>query len=216
MCGRFTLSISDKPDVAKLGLQSVDRFNIAPQSFVVIQTDKGDHALAKWGIPLAAAGAPHSAINARLETLGTKPLFRDLTRCVLLTDGWYEWQRFGASKLPWYHHRRGELFYMAGIYKSGIGCAVVTQNASELLTTIHHRQPVLLKAQHLKLWLDGMPSEELPTVEVSYHPVSTRVGDTRHDDRELIEPVQPDDQFLGQSLDLFLDYCTPNREVREQ
>jgi len=44
MCGRYTLSVSNKPAVVKLGLQSVDRFNIAPQSQVVIQTDASDYA----------------------------------------------------------------------------------------------------------------------------------------------------------------------------
>ena len=56
MCGRYTLSVSNKPAMSgDLGLQSVDRFNIAPQSQVMIQTDSGDHALAHWGIPLGGS-----------------------------------------------------------------------------------------------------------------------------------------------------------------
>ena len=133
MCGRYTLSVSNKPAVAKLGLQNADRFNIALQSQVVIKTDASAHASAHWGIPLDGSGANRFVTNARFETLDVKPLFRDLDRCALLTDGWCEWQRFGSRKQPWFHHRGGDLFYMAGVYQPGVGCAVVTQGATEPL-----------------------------------------------------------------------------------
>ena len=206
MCGRYTLSVSNKPAVANLGLQSADRFNIAPQSQVVIQRDSGDHASVHWGIPMGGSKVSRFVTNARFETLDAKPLFRDVARCALLTDGWYEWQRVGSKKQPWYHHRAGRLFYMAGVYQSGVGCAVVTQGATESLAEIHHRQPVLLDEQHLDLWLNGEQlSEALPTLEVSFHPVAMRVGNTRYDDRDLIAPVDLDGAKVGQTADLFSD-----------
>ena len=155
MCGRYTLSVSNKPAIAELGLQSADRFNIAPQSQVLIQTDSGAHASVHWGIPMGGCKASRFVTNARFETLDAKPLFRDLARCALLTDGWYEWQRVGSKKQPWYHHLGGRLFYMAGVCQSGIGFAVVNQGATESLAEIHHRQPVLLDEQHLDLWIIG-------------------------------------------------------------
>ena len=88
-----------KPDVAKLGLQSVDRFNIAPQSQVVLRVKSGEHELTHWGIPLAGSSRQIMA-NARSETLDSKPLFRDLSRCAFLANGWYEWQRSGSKKQP--------------------------------------------------------------------------------------------------------------------
>ena len=204
MCGRYTLSVSNKPDVARLGLQNADRFNIAPQSQVLITTNPDDHASVHWGIPLVGSGVSRFATNARFETLDAKPLFRDLARCALLTDGWYEWQRVGSKKQPWYHHRDGSLFYMAGVIQPGVGCAVVTQSATESLADIHHRQPVLLDEQALNAWLNGaQSSEELPTLEISFHPVSARVGNTRYDDRDLTAPVNLDDTPLSQTRDLF-------------
>ena len=204
MCGRYTLSVSNKPAVAKLGLQSVDRFNIAPQSQVVIKTHVSDHTAVCWGIPLGGSGSSRSVTNARFETLDAKPLFRDFARCALLTDGWYEWQRVGSKKQPWYHHRGGALFYLAGVYQSGIGCAVVTQSATEPLAEIHHRQPVLLDDQSLHMWLDGeQPYGELPTLEVLFHPVARRVGNTRYDDSDLIAPVDIDEAETGEMADLY-------------
>jgi putative SOS response-associated peptidase YedK len=204
MCGRYTLSVSNKPAVEKLGLQTSDRFNIAPQSQVVIKTDASDHAAAHWGIPLGGSGVSRFVTNARFETLDAKPLFRDLARCALLADGWYEWQRIGSRKQPWYHHRGGDLFYMAGVYQPGIGCAVVTQGATEPLAKVHHRQPVLLEEQYLDVWLGGAQSpEELPTLEITFHPVSPRVGNTRYDDSDLVEPVDVYKPAAGQTADLF-------------
>ncbi len=93
---------------------------------------------------------------------------------------------------------------MAGVYQPGIGCAVVTQGAIEPLAEIHHRQPVLLDEQHLDEWLNSaQSSEELPTLKISLHPVSSRVGNTRYDDRDLTAPVNLDEALLGQTADLF-------------
>ena len=203
MCGRYTLSVSNKPAVANLGLQSADRFNIAPQPQVVIQTDASDYAWAHWGIPLRRSGGGRFVTNARFETLDAKPLFHDLARCALFADGWYEWQRVGSKKQPWYHHRGGDLFYVAGVNQPGVGCVVVTQGATEPLAKIHHRQPVLLDAHDLNCWLKGAESsDELPALEISYHPVSTRVGNTRYDDSSLIAPVDLDCATVGQTADL--------------
>ena len=204
MCGRYTLSVSNKPAVVKLGLQTSDRFYIAPQSQVVVKTEASHYVSAHWGIPLGGSSVSRFVTNARFETLDAKPLFRDLARCAFLADGWYEWQRVGSRKQPWYHHRGGDLFYMAGVYQPGIGCVVVTQGATEPLAEVHHRQPVLLDEQHLDVWLSGaQSSEELPTLEISLHPVSSRVGNARYDDSDLVELVDVDKPAAGQTADLF-------------
>ena len=76
--------------------------------------------------------------------------------------------------------------------------------ATEPLAGIHHRQPVLLDDQCLDLWLGGAhPPEDLPRLEVDSHPVSSRVGNTRYDDNDLIVPVDIDEAETGQMADLF-------------
>ena len=82
----------------------------------------------------------------------------------------------------------------------------VTQGATSSLAEIHHRQPVLLDEQHLDAWLNRVQtSEQTPSLEVSLHPVATRVGNTRHDDRGLIVPVDIDQAQPGQTADLFTE-----------
>ena len=52
----------------------------------------------------------------------------------------------------------------------------------------------------VRRWLGSAPG-----VEISCHPVTTRVGNTRHDDSELIMPVEIDVLAQGQTGELFPD-----------
>ena len=76
--------------------------------------------------------------------------------------------------------------------------------ATEPLAEIHHRHPMLLDEQHLDWWLNGgQKLEGIADPKISVHPVSTRVGNTRNDDSELIVPVDLDANEAGQTADLF-------------
>ena len=51
-------------------------------------------------------------INARAETVAEKPSFRKAFRnhrCLVLADGFYEWQKTGNGKQPYYIRIVGEL-----------------------------------------------------------------------------------------------------------
>src|ERR1017187_6787440 len=114
MCGRYRLSrrkqvveeyfdcVTDAPDWNP-------RYNIAPtQPIPVIrQTPKErvrELSLVRWGlIPSWAKDSSAAArmINARSETAGTKPAFRDALksrRCLIPADGFYEWKRTAKAK----------------------------------------------------------------------------------------------------------------------
>ena len=70
-------------------------------------------ALFKWGlIPSWAKDAKiaYSTINARADTVATKPAFRSAfkkRRCLVLADGYVEWQKGGKAKLPWLYEVDG-------------------------------------------------------------------------------------------------------------
>jgi len=134
MCGRYRLSrrkqlvdeyfdmVSDEPDWTP-------RYNIAPtQPIPVIRQNPKEPvrelSVMRWGlIPSWAKDASGSAgmINARSETTGTKPAFRDALksrRCLIPADGFYEWKRDGKTKQPFcFEVGDGGLFAFAGLWE---------------------------------------------------------------------------------------------------
>lgn len=207
MCGRYTLTVNQRPELFWLGLQTRDRFNIAPQSEVLVLDDTHEYRLMRWDYSPHWAEPPMHLINARSETLREKPSFRGAKRCVLIADGWYEWQRHDGVKTPWYHHLDGELMYFAGIYGSGSGCAIVTREAHEHLAHVHHRQPVLLEPRALAPWLGGNDLfASAITHSVRCHPVSAEVNRPGNDYPGLVAPLDPrqvPQPHPGESGDLF-------------
>ena len=191
MCGRYTLTASNKPDLAALDFKVPDRYNIAPQSDVLVETQLDGFIMKAWSLSPPWAATPMNLFNARLETLDEKPSFKGGLRCVFMADGWYEWQRSANDKRPWYHHREGELMRFAGVYHPSSGSAIVTTAAQPDIEHIHHRQPLLLTAQTAAGWLASAPAGDcLSDCAVAFHQVSSSVNSARIDAPELRLPIQ--------------------------
>ena len=163
MCGRYTLTASNKPDLAHLNLDIPDRYNIAPQADVLVKTDRSGIYRHVLVFSPAWAKTPMNLFNARAETLTEKPSFKDAQRCIFIADGWYEWQRSTSPSRPWYHHVNGDLLRFAGVYEPTSGCAIVTIGAQAAIAHIHHRQPLLLSAEACNQWLNGAPAGDCMT-----------------------------------------------------
>ena len=192
MCGRYTLTASNRPEFSGLATTLVDRFNIAPQSDVLVRNETLELTLMQWDLSPPWAKSPMHLFNARAETLTKKPSFRGTKRCVFIADGWYEWQKVGSQKQPWYHHQDGDLLHFAGVYHRKSGCAIVTQAAHPTIEHIHHRQPLLLEATSLEAWLDGAPPSAMgEDVEVRVHRVSLQVNNARLDNPTLTQQINP-------------------------
>src|SRR5687767_9979777 len=116
MCGRFTFRPSAKAVAELFELMEVPelppRYNIAPTQPVaavrrVAGQPRRELALLRWGLvpPWAddlKIGAKH--INARAESAASKPAFRSAfrqRRCLIVADGFYEWQKVGSKKQPY-------------------------------------------------------------------------------------------------------------------
>ncbi len=133
MCGRFALTTN--PAEARDGFadfrfpdQFVPRFNIAPtQPILAIPNDGRKRAtFFLWGLLPFWAKDPAIAsrmINARSETLAEKPSFRGAykyRRCLILTDGFYEWQAGVGTKTktPYFIFMKSrQLFALAGLWE---------------------------------------------------------------------------------------------------
>jgi putative SOS response-associated peptidase YedK len=152
MCGRYRLSrrkqlVEEYFDTESDESEWTPRYNIAPSQPVPVirqnpKEPRRELSLMRWGlIPSWAKDASVAArmINARSETAGTKPAFRDpLTnrRCLIPADGFYEWQRTGRVKQPYcFEVNDGELFAFAGIWDRWRDSSGHTVETCSILTT---------------------------------------------------------------------------------
>ena len=100
----------------------------------------------------------------------------------------------------------GEPFAFAGLWswwKPPEGDAIdtytiITTKPNDLCAKIHDRMPVILDRADYARWLDiTVPNaQELlrpyPTDEMRAHTVSTRVGNVKNDDADLVAPIGTD------------------------
>ena len=155
-------------------------------------------------------------INARCETVATKPAFRAAfkkRRCLVPADGFFEWQKVGAAKQPYnIGLKDAEPFAFAGLWEwwrdpatqeEVKTCSIITTTPNELTAPIHDRMPVILPMNRRAGWLDpGRSAEELqsflvpyPASEMDAYPIHTRVGSPRYDDAKIIERLVPELPF---------------------
>jgi putative SOS response-associated peptidase YedK len=221
MCGRYTLA---GPDPASLrerfpigeSVQVRNRYNVAPGDDVLAVTTDREGAprgeLLRWGLVPYWAKDPKTLglklINARSETMLTNGAFRDARRCLVVADGFYEWEkRPGEPKQPWWVTKPdGEPFAFAGLWSTWRPApdveplrtvAIVTTATSEQLAHIHDRMPVMLPREAEAAWLDheAQPADLLdlciPLRTTRTVAVGPAVNDARHDEPDCLEPAQP-------------------------
>jgi putative SOS response-associated peptidase YedK len=172
MCGRYRLAGDDDRDVSgRFGLPNgpprelLGRANVAPSEPVLAIGPGGTVVPARWGLAPPREGA-RPLINARAETLVTKPLFARGDRVLVPADGWYEWLRAEdgrrARPQPFLHTvDGGALVALAGVVRDG-GLAVVTTAANEACAPLHDRMPAVLDGPDAEAaWLAGPLDEPL-------------------------------------------------------
>ncbi|MEX2643285.1 MAG: SOS response-associated peptidase [Acetobacterales bacterium] len=219
MCGRYSISTPAEALARLFGPLGplpnlAPRYNLAPtqDAPVVRLTGAGARQLAmlRWGLVPSWSKGPGDGpllINARSDTVRTKPSFRDAfhqRRCLVPADGFYEWKAEGREKQPWRVRRAdGIPFAFAGLWDSWAGpqgeriesFAIVTTDAAASIAHIHHRMPVMLPHDATAAWLEGESAEAarlmepLPDGELKAYPVSARVNTVANDDAALHEPI---------------------------
>jgi len=193
----------------------IPSYNIAPTQNSPILIDNGKRTIRamRWGlIPSWAKDDKFGAkmINARIETLTEKPSYKNLlqrNRCIVIADGYYEWKRDGDKKLPYYlKNPDDELLTMAGLYdiwKQPNGnllpsYTIITKDAQENLSNIHHRMPVILPQVHLNTWLknekysvtNALELAKDSRSELENFPVSLFVNSVKNNSPECLKPLQ--------------------------
>jgi putative SOS response-associated peptidase YedK len=221
MCGRFALYSSVDEIRQAFSVQQVEMdlkssYNVAPtqQVAVVVNKDGVNHLQPMvWGlIPVWAKDASIGSkmINARAETLAQKPSFKRplaTQRCLVVANGFFEWQKTGPSRIPMFVRlRSGGPLGLAGLYDvwtspSGekiTSCTIITTDANELVQSIHNRMPVILPQPEYQMWLDPRPkppSELLPLLrpymaqDLEAYPVSRLVNSPANNVPECVESL---------------------------
>jgi putative SOS response-associated peptidase YedK len=220
MCGRYTVISNPEALRALFGYEELPnfppRYNIAPtQPITIVRLADGKRhfALVRWGLLPSWVKDPKTftlLINARGETVCDKPAYRAAMkrrRCLIPADGFYEWQKAGDRKRPFYvHAKSGEPLAFAGLWETWQGPngeeletgTIVTTAANGTLKPIHERMPVIVPREAFDLWLnctdvDAKTAEALvapaPEGMLEAYEISTAVNRTANDNPKLLEPV---------------------------
>ncbi len=222
MCGRYAFFSPAEAVKRVFALEDVPalepRYNIAPTQDVATVRTGGEGARAfamlHWGlVPKWAKerAIGNRMINARSETLAEKPSFREAfkkRRCLVLADGWYEWQVAAGGKQPWFiRSKDARPFAFAGLWErwkepaTGSlleSCTIVTTDAAESIRKIHERMPVVLEETDWDRWMDtafsdtGVLSGLLKPCDpktLEAWPVSREVNAPKNQGPELIASV---------------------------
>jgi putative SOS response-associated peptidase YedK len=219
MCGRYTISsrieaLAERFHATVAQDILTPTYNAAPSQALptIFNTNPHEMTVSAWGfIPEWADGRPDlkPLINARAETVATKPTFRQAfrtKRCLVVADGFYEWKRAGKSRVPYrIAFKSGEPFAFAGIWStvhdpSGqpyTTFAILTTEANERVAQVHNRMPVILHARDEAHWLNQRFALEaaqallipFPADLLTVYEVSPKVNSPAHNTPDLLQPV---------------------------
>ena len=204
MCGRYVVTnpVSKTKRLVKTAIKVEDKenYNAHPyQDLPVIKKYTNGNALEnlKWGLVPSWSKKKEfkPLINARLETIDEKVSFKkliQLTRCVAVADGFYEWKREEKNKIPYYFLREDKkIIYIAGIYENDQFC-LVTEEASKNILEIHRRQPVILNEKdinrYLNIELNGSSFlKECKKPKLEFYEISKEVNKPTNNNISLIQ-----------------------------
>lgn len=227
MCGRFTMAIDAQHlqmtlDLGEMPEPWEKRYNIAPSQYIptVPFADTRHVVYMRWGLVPFWAQDPaigNRMINARAETVAEKPSFRASfknKRCLILADGFYEWQKGAKGSDPYYFTlKTREPFAFAGLWddwepkgvssEPGIPglttCTLITTEANRVVAPIHPRMPVVLTKDLMWDWLRAeTETEKLALLK----PLDPDLMQTWQVGKEVNSPVNDTEALIRPYSDL--------------
>jgi putative SOS response-associated peptidase YedK len=178
MCGRFVLLTDLSVVIEAFGIEETSsRYrtgnSITPgqQIATVIRDDKNRLVDTRWGLVPSWSKDPsigNRMFNARAETVAEKPSFRSAfhkRRCLIIADGFYEWQKIGTAKKPlFFSLKSARPFGFAGLYETWTSpdgepihtCAIITTQPNDLVRSVHDRMPVIVPKDRERPWIDPL------------------------------------------------------------
>jgi putative SOS response-associated peptidase YedK len=156
--------------VSSENIETYPYYNLKPTNRATAIVNEEGYKLVRmyWGYTKG-----FQSYKARSETVHEKKLFRKAftkRRCVILANGFFEWERSGKKRIPYYFSLKDEpLFAIAGVYNSYFDeeqermrykCAVLTTEPHPVVERIFHRMPVIFSKKQVINWLDYEKTQE--------------------------------------------------------
>ncbi|TAN03161.1 MAG: SOS response-associated peptidase [Rhodanobacteraceae bacterium] len=220
MCGRFVqlpLKFPERlpwPELAGELQEMNPRYNLAPTQRAAVVLDEAGKAVVRklrWGLLprwIKDTKQSYSMINARIETVATKPAYRAAfksRRCLIPMAGYYEWRDTPDGKQPYFiAHRDGIDLFAAGLWEPRHrlqreteegSCTVITRDARDEAGTVHDRMPVFLEPDAADRFMRAGPDEAMeilmasPTPPLEVRAVSRRVNGVKEDEPSLLDVI---------------------------
>lgn len=229
MIERYTLTSSPQQLADRFAMEAPEfykpRYNAAPSQLlpVILLYSKGI-SFFYWGESPQWAKNKSIAekwINVRAEQISEKPLLqRSLKkqRCLVLADGFYCWKKVGKKSMIPYRFalKTRAPFSIPGFWEEYEGddgvvihtFTLITIRADQALSSIAERTPVIFGKEKEQQWMDANATEQdligllqpVPAELVDYYTVEPRISSMDADDKSLILPAPPSDQFGNLTL----------------
>ena len=225
MCGRYSIAVSkgDLEAYLKTNYQIevlpdqilLPKYNIAPSEDIISVINDGQKyriGLLKWGyIPEFSKDDSKPIINTRSETIDTKTAFKKNfieKRCIILADGFFEWERSTSTKRPYrFSLKNKKIFGFAGLWsvftdklgKKTYTTTIITTKANSLINEIHDRMPVILSEEQAKEWLNPRIKDSIALKEIlkpycaqemELYEVSNNVNKVSYKEKDVIIPIK--------------------------
>jgi putative SOS response-associated peptidase YedK len=197
-----------KPEALQLELFHVSGF-VHPLLNVITSEEPHWIQQFQWGLIPAwckdvtqAKQISVKTLNAKCETIFTKPSFRSILkkRCLVIVNGFYEWHTIGKKKFPFYVSlNEQDFFSLGGLYEHWVDVtsgeikntfSIITTEANPLMAKIHNtmkRMPFIVPVENEKKWIDSsLTKEDIKTLmqpfdetKMQAYPVSKRITDRK-------------------------------------
>ena len=164
MCGRYYIDtnidgireVVEEIEKRYPGVKMRDG-EVFPHDIVPIETKDGAMP-ARWGIPEKWAKRP--LINARAETVETAKTYKEpfaRKRCVIPTNGFYEWTSTPTKIKYLFELPDEDILHLASLYEyydNEVCMVILTHEPNDSISDVHDRMPVVLADDQLTLWLN--------------------------------------------------------------
>ena len=209
MCGRIA-QVQTPEELAELfdvqmGVDNLadipPSFNVAPSSEItaLCHSAYGEEmwTTLQWGMLPPWSRFKRPVINARMETVGSKPMFRksfSKRRCVIPVTAYYEWLSTPSGKQPYCIRLENDVpLSLAGLYLDN-QCVILTRPAQDDIAFIHDRMPVIVGSDMIREYLSTLEIasniiESHSNTKLRTYPVNRKVGNSRYNSPDCLSPI---------------------------